>query len=191
MTIAGTTVMNPQHVNILSVQMVMRGVQEGRNVLLTAHFVMESKIVKMDRMKTKQFANLFYISQAQKLVIRISSNVLTKSVLIRSWSATPKMTVETSRMKPIVPGTSVPKTLHVTISVSVRTVDLSVSVMKDTDQVKTTSTSVKTLMSVRSADHVHRCVSTPPGHTNVPATLAMFSRLIYKAARQTAPFPPG
>ena len=57
--IVGTTVMNPQHVNIFSVQRVMRGVQEGLNVLLTAHFVMESKIVKMDRMKTGQFANLF------------------------------------------------------------------------------------------------------------------------------------
>ena len=189
--IVGTTVMNPQHVNIFSVQRVMRGVLGGLSVLLMAHSVMESKIVKMDRMKTKQFANLFYISQAQKLVIRISSSVPTKSVLIRSWSATPKMTAETSRMKPIVPERSVPKTLHVTMSASIETVDLSVSVMKDTDQVKTTSTSVKTLMSVKTPDHVHRCVSTPRGHTNVPATLAMFSLLIYKAARQTAQFLPG
>ena len=191
MMIVGTTVMSPQHVNIFSVQRVMRGVLGGLSVFLMAHSVMELKIVKMDRMKTEQFANLCYISQAQKPVIRISSSVPTKSVLIRTWSVTLKMTAETSRMKPIVPGTSVQKTLHVTISASIGTVDLSVSVMKDTDQVKTTSTSAKTLMSVRTADHVHRCVLTPLGHTNVPAILAMFSRLIFKAARQTAPFLPG
>ena len=115
----------------------------------------------------------------------------TTFVLTRSKSATPRMTVETFQMRNIVHKTSVLKTLHVTMSALVEKLELSVTVMKDLDQVKTTSTNVKTLMSARSADLAHRDVSTPLGHTNVPAILAMFSRPIYKAARQTAPFPPG
>ena len=65
MMIVEITVMSPQHVNIFSVKRVMRGVLEEHGVLLRAIFVMASKIVKMERMKTEQFApQSFIISQA-------------------------------------------------------------------------------------------------------------------------------